>query len=121
MRLSPLIGEALGVPRAFTLGIAVGAATPIIAIAGIVGGIYLFTKKVPFLSDIVEEGGERSLIIKLMEPEEAKAALAQRKDEIVTFFEEIKTRMRAAVNETSEEAEAASYDEMSRPIDQRGS
>lgn len=103
MRLSSLIGEALRVPRAFTLGIAVGAATPIIAIAGIVGGIYLFTKKVPFLSDILEEGGERILIIKLMGPEETKAALARRKDEIVTLFEEIKTRIRAAIGE----AEAA--------------
>jgi len=101
MRLSSLIGEALRVPRAFTLGIAVGAATPVIAIAGIVGGIYLFTKKVPFLSNIVAEGGERRLIIQLMEPEEAKAALGQRKDEIVTFFEEIRTRIRDAVNETS--------------------
>jgi len=101
MKLSSLIGEALRVPRAFALGIAMGVATPIIAIAGIVGGIYLFTKRIPFLSDIVEEGGERSLIIKLMEPEEAKAALAERKDEILTLFEEIRARIRAAVNETS--------------------
>lgn len=100
MRLSSLVGEALRVPRAFTLGIAVGVATPIIAIAGIIGGVYLFTSKVPFLSDIVEGEEERSLIIKLMEPEEAKAALVQRKDEIVSLFEDVKTKIRTSVEET---------------------
>lgn len=84
MSLFSFVGELLSVPVSFFGGLVVGLIAPVAALAGIVGGVYLFTKKVPFASQVVEDeaSGERSLTLTLMPPDEAQAAFQARLAEL---------------------------------------
>ncbi|MBU0495068.1 MAG: hypothetical protein KKA73_04230 [Chloroflexi bacterium] len=87
----------------FYLGIMVGVGLPVLALAGIVGGIYLWTRKIPFLADIEEQDGERRLILTLMEPAQVQAAYRQRQAELRALRERIVARAQAAVDEVEAE------------------
>jgi len=54
--LRSILGELLSVPLNFLGGLIVGLIAPVIAVAGVVGGVYLFTKKVPFVSQVEADG-----------------------------------------------------------------
>jgi hypothetical protein len=93
--LLSLLSELLSVPINFLGGLAVGLIAPVAAVAGIVGGVYLFTKKVPFFSQVTtDEGtGERSLTLKLMAPNEAQAALKARQAELQDAWARVKKEL----------------------------
>jgi hypothetical protein len=108
-----LLGELLSVPINFLGGLIVGLALPVAAVAGVVGGVYLFTKKVPFFSQVTadEATGERSLELELMSPEEAQAAFSGRLAEL----KETWARVRADLTEMARRAgeEPLSLEELS--------
>jgi len=104
------LGSLLSLPFDLISGYLVGLLAPIAALAAIAGGIYLLTRKVPFLtntwSDRDAEGGQH-LSFKLMPPDQAQAAFAREKErigaelntmsaEIKTFAEQASRRARAA-------------------------
>jgi hypothetical protein len=93
-----ILGGLLSVPANFFGGLIVGLTAPVIAVAGIVGGVYLFTKKVPFVSQVTadEATGERSLTLKLMTPDEAKVALEARRAELKEVWAGVKTELEEA-------------------------
>jgi hypothetical protein len=73
-----LLGGLLSLPASFLAGLVVGLAAPLAALAGIVGGVYLFTNKVPFFrhEPADPETGARTLLtLQLMSRAEAQAAL----------------------------------------------
>ncbi len=82
--------EIMAVPRNFAFGLIAGLAVPVATIAGVVAGIYLFTKKVPFITEIREEGEERQLILKLVEPEEARSIFQRGREAAEAFGDEIR-------------------------------
>jgi len=92
-----------GTWQSFNTGVMVGVGLPLLALAGIVAGVYLWTRKVPFLDHIEEQEGERRLILKLMAPAEAREAFSRRRDEFQTLRERIRTEARAAVDEAETE------------------
>jgi hypothetical protein len=93
--LLSLLGELLSVPVNFFGGLVVGLVAPVAAVAGIVGGIYLFTKKVPFFSQVTtdKDTGERSLTLKLMTASEAQAALKTRQAELQDAWARVKKEL----------------------------
>lgn len=97
--MKPKLGQVAGLWQSFNRGVLIGMGLPLLALAGIVGGIYLWTRKIPFLADIEERGGERRLILKLMEPAEAQAAYRRRRAEFKTLRERVRTGAQAAVDE----------------------
>jgi hypothetical protein len=99
-----ILSELLSVPLNFFGGLTVGLAAPLIAVAGIVGGVYLFTKKVPFVSQVTtdETTGERSLTLKLMAPGEAKAALEARQTELKEAWAKLKCELAELSRQASE-------------------
>jgi len=102
--LRSILGELLSVPLSFFGGLAVGLAAPLIAVAGIVGGVYLFTKKVPFVSQVTtdETTGERRLTLNLMAPREAKAALEARQAELKEAWAKLKSELAEMARQASE-------------------
>lgn len=83
--------ELMSVPRSFAFGWLAGMLLPVAAIGGIVAGIYLLTKKVPFIADIEEDDGERRLIVKLVDPEEARGLLQRGSEAAQAFGDEIRS------------------------------
>lgn len=100
---SVLVGL-LSVPLNFLGGLVVGLTAPVIAVAGVLGGVYLFTKKVPFVSQVDTDDvtGERSLTLTLMEPGDAKAALEARQAELKEALVKIKGELAEITRQASE-------------------
>ena len=95
MRRSPpdLFGYAddlLAVPRHFLAGWIVGILAPLASLAGIVGAIYLFTRRIPLITQIDEETGDRRLILELVEPDEARDLAQRGKEAAKAFGDEIR-------------------------------
>jgi len=90
---SSVADELVAVPRNFVFGLLTGLLAPVAAIAGIVVGIYLFTKKVPFITEIGDEDEERHLIIRLVQPEEARSLFQRGKEAVQTFGDEIRVEL----------------------------
>jgi hypothetical protein len=86
---SSFTDELVAVPRNFVLGLFTGLLFPVAAIAGVVVGIYLFTRKVPFVTEIREADDERHLIVKLVEPEEARNLFQRGREAVQAFGDEI--------------------------------
>jgi hypothetical protein len=93
--------EIAGLWGDFGRGVLVGTAVPLLALAGIVAGIYLWTRKIPFLADVEEREGERRLVLKLMESAEAQAAFGHRRAE----WQALRNRIRAGVESAADEVE----------------
>ena len=100
-----VLGELLSVPLNFLGGLVIGLIAPLIAVAGVLGGVYLFTKKVPFVSqvDVNDITGERSLTLELMAPSEAKAALEARQAELKEALTRVKNELAEITRQASEE------------------
>ena len=113
-----VLGSLLALPFRFVTGYVTGVVAPVAGLAAIVGGIYLFTRKVPFLSHTWpdEEGGQH-LSLKLMPPDEAQAAFAREKErigaELKTMGAEIKTLTEQASRkkQAAHEAKASASEE----------
>ena len=99
-----LLGDLLSVPINFLGGLIVGLVLPVAAVAGVVGGVYLFTKKVPFFSQETadEATGERSLELKLMAPEEAQAAFSGRLAELKETWAKVKADLTEMARQAGE-------------------
>jgi hypothetical protein len=91
--------EIAGFWQSFNKGVLVGMGLPLLALVSIVAGVYLWTRKIPFLADIEEQDGERRLILKLMEPAEAQVAYRRRRAEFRTLRERIRTEAEVAIDE----------------------
>jgi hypothetical protein len=85
--------EFMAVPRNFIFGLLFGLLVPMASVAGVVAGIYLFTKKVPFITEIVEEDEERHLILKLVEPEEARSLFQTGREAVQAFGDEVRVEL----------------------------
>jgi hypothetical protein len=87
---SSFADELVAVPRNFVFGVVAGLLVPVAAIAGVVAGIYLFTRKVPFVTEIRESDDERQLILELVEPEEARSLFQRGREAVQAFGDEIR-------------------------------
>lgn len=102
MRLGPW-RDIAGLWQSFNKGIVVGMGLPLLALAGILGGVYLWTRRIPFLANIEDRDGKRRLILELMEPAEAQAAYQRRRAELQALRERIRTEVEAAIDEVETE------------------
>jgi hypothetical protein len=83
-------------------GFTVGLLAPVAGLAGMVGGVYLLTGKVPFLGHIYEDETGRHLSLKLVSPQEAQELAVGYKEQFGDDWE----RMQQQIRELSEEAKA---------------
>ncbi|MFZ5916227.1 MAG: hypothetical protein ACOYZ7_04795 [Chloroflexota bacterium] len=99
-----LLGAILSMPGYFVAGLILGLTAPLAALAGLVGGVYLFTHKVPFfrqgLAD--EATGERSLVLQLMSPEEARQAFEARRVELGAAWADLRADLETLAREADE-------------------
>jgi hypothetical protein len=93
------VDELTAVPRHFLLGWLVGILAPVAALAGIVAGVYFFTRKVPFVSGIEEQEDGRHLIIKLLEPDEARGLLSRGGEAARAFGDEIRSELESSIEQ----------------------
>jgi hypothetical protein len=91
--LARYVEELTTVPRHFIVGWLVGLLAPVAALAGIVAGVYFFTKKVPFISGIEEQEHGRRLVIDLVEPDEARMLLRKGGEAARAFGDEIRNEL----------------------------
>ncbi len=91
--VSSYVDELMSIPRNFMFGLFAGVLVPVAAVAGIVAGIYAFTQKVPFVTDIEEHDGERRLILRLVEPEEARGLFQRGRQAAQAFGDEIRSEL----------------------------
>jgi hypothetical protein len=90
---SGYLGGLMAVPRSFVFGLLSGVLVPVAGLGGIVAGIYLLTGRVPFITRVDEEAGERRLIVQLVEPEEARGLLRKGGEAAMSFGDEIRTEL----------------------------
>ena len=83
------LDDLVAVPRSFVFGLLSGLIVPAASLAGIVAGIYLLTGKVPFVTQVDEETGERRLIVQLVESQEARDLLQKGGEAARSFGDEI--------------------------------
>ena len=104
--LLSFLSELLSVPVNFIGGLVVGLIAPVVAVAGIVGGVYLFTKKVPFFSQVTvdEASGERSLTLSLMAPGEARSAFESRLAELKAAWSKVMKDLAEITRQANEES-----------------
>jgi hypothetical protein len=95
--LAGSLDDLMAVPRSFVLGWLAGLLVPVAGLAGIVAGIYLFTRKVPIVAQIDEEDGERRLIVRLAEVDEARGLLQKGGDVAKAFGDEIRSEFEGSV------------------------
>ena len=100
---SSLVDQLMAVPRSLAFGFLAGLLVPVAALAGIVGGIYLLTRKVPFITEIVERDDQRHLIVKLVEPDEARDLLREGKKAAQAFGDEIRLELEGASDVATEQ------------------
>jgi hypothetical protein len=91
--VSSYVDDLMSVPRNFVFGLLAGALVPVAALAGIVAGVYAFTRKVPFVTDVEEYDGERRLTVRLVEPEEARYLWQKGKEAAQSFGDEIRSEL----------------------------
>jgi len=103
-----VLGNFLAIPFSFITGCLVGLLAPVAALAAIVGGIYLLTRKVPFLSHTWpdDEGGQH-LSLKLMPPDQAQAAFVREKERISADLSTMSAEIKSLVEQTSRQKHAA--------------
>ncbi len=104
--LSSVVDQLTALPRSFAFGLLTGLLVPVAAVGGIVGGVYLFTRKVPFVTDIVEQDGERHLVVKLVEPDEARSLFERGKKAAQAFGDEIRLELDSGAPGSGHEYEA---------------
>jgi hypothetical protein len=97
--LARYVEELATVPRHFLVGWLVGVLAPVAALAGIVGGIYFFTRKLPFVSGIEEQEHGRRLVIELVEPDEARVLLRKGGEAARAFGDEIRNELEGQTEE----------------------
>jgi|GEM_PF-2496778 len=97
-----VLGNVVALPFSFVTGYLVGLLAPIAGLAAIVGGIYLLTRKVPFLSHTWpdDEGGQH-LSLKLMPPDQAQAAFVQAKERISADLNTVSAEIKALAEQAS--------------------
>jgi len=93
VRLFDFVDELTAVPRNFFLGWLAGMLVPVISLAATVAGVYLYTRKVPFVTAVDEEDGERRLTVGLVEPDKAQAHLRQGREALLAFGDEVRREM----------------------------
>ena len=89
--------DLMAVPRSFVLGLLAGLLVPVAGVAGIVAGIYLFTRRVPIVTQIDEEDGERRLVVKLVEVDQARGLLQKGRDAAKAFGDDIRSEFEGSV------------------------
>jgi hypothetical protein len=95
--LARSLDDLMAVPRSFVLGWLAGLLVPMAGLAGIVAGIYLFTRKVPIVAQIDEEAGERRLIVRLVAADEARGLLQKGSDAAKAFGDEVRSEFEGSV------------------------
>ena len=90
VHFSSFVDELTAVPRNFLLGWLMGMLVPVVSLAATVAGVYLYTNKVPFVTGIDEEDGQRRLTVRLVEPDEAQDRLRQGREALVAFGGEVR-------------------------------
>jgi hypothetical protein len=103
-----VLGNLVAIPFSFITGYLVGLLAPVAGLAAIVGGIYLLTRKVPFLSHSWpdDEGGQH-LSLKLMPPDQAQAAFIQEKERISADLNTVSAEIKALAEPASRQKHAA--------------
>jgi len=101
-----ILGALFSAPAGFLGGLVLGVVAPVGAVAGIVGGVYLFTKKVPCVGEVMtdEASGERSVTLKLMTPDEARAALEVRKAEFKEMWDKLSAGLAEVTGQAGEKS-----------------
>jgi hypothetical protein len=84
------VDELTAVPRNFLIGWLMGMLVPVVGLAATVAGVYLYTNKVPFVTGIDEEDGQRRLTVSLVEPDEAQERLRQGREALLAFGDEVR-------------------------------
>jgi hypothetical protein len=99
------LGTLGAIPLNFLAGLIVGLTAPLAVLAGVVGSVYLFTQKVPAISQVGadEATGERSLTLKLMPPDEARAALEAPMAELKETWARLASELSAMASQTEHE------------------
>ena len=108
---SGVVGSLLGLPLNLIAGFLVGLLAPVAAVAAIAGGIYLLTRKVPFLSHTFpdDEGGQH-LSLKLMPPEQARAAFVREKERISADLSAMGAEFKALAEQAEGQISASEED-----------
>lgn len=70
-------------PRHFGCGLFIGLLAPVLALAALVGGIYLATRRILFVRPADQAGGP--LTPRLMDPSEVRAVVKERGEELMTL------------------------------------
>jgi hypothetical protein len=106
-----VMGNFLALPFSFVTGCLVGLLAPVAALAAIVGGIYLLTRKVPFLSHTWpdDEGGQH-LSLKLMPPDQARAAFVREKERISADLSTMSAEIKSLVEQTKAKSSLSEED-----------
>ncbi len=97
--LARYVEELTTVPRHFVVGWLVGLLAPVAALAGIVGGIYFLTRRLPFVSGIEEQEHGRRLVIELVEPDEARDLLRKGGEAARAFGDDIRNELEGQAEE----------------------
>jgi hypothetical protein len=124
---SGVLSSLLTFPFKLIAGYLVGLLTPVAALTAVVGGVYFLTRKVPFLSHTWpdDEGGQH-LSLKLMSPDQAKAAFVREKerisadlnamsDQIKAFAEQASRQKQGRQKQAAQAAQAAHEAQSSAP------
>jgi len=93
MGFDSLLDDLMAVPRSFMFGWLAGIVVPLASLAGVISGIYLLTKKIPFVTEVLEQEGDRRLVVKLVEPEEARTLLQRSREAAREFRDEIRAEV----------------------------
>ena len=110
----PTLGDVswmFAVPFNFFAGYVTGVVVPLAAIAAMVAGIRLFTGKVPLLTPIGDDEGNRQLSVKLVSSDEAAELYAEQKEQLDREFSSVKTEIQAVIEEGKSETQAAVEEE----------
>ena len=106
-----VLGNLVAIPFGFITGYLVGLLAPVAGLAAIVGGIYLLTRKVPFLSHSWpdDEGGQH-LSLKLMPPDQAQAAFVREKERISADLSTLGAEIKALAEHAKAQASMSKED-----------
>jgi hypothetical protein len=89
----------MAIPRTLLLGWLAGVLVPVTALGGIVASVYFLTQKVPFVSAIEEGDDGRRIIVKLVEPGEARGLLRRGGEAARAFGDEIRSELEREVEQ----------------------
>lgn len=100
------------IPFNFLFGFIVGLVAPVAAIAAVVAGIRLLTNKVPFLTPVESEGGERMLTLRLVPEEEVGPLFEEQKELIGGDIVKMRDEIQAIVQQARTEAQAPGQEDV---------